>query len=293
MKIVILGAGKMGSFFADVLSFDHEVALYDVDPQRLRFAFNTLRMTRPEEIGEFAPDLVINAATVKYTIEAFESVLPYLPARTILSDIASVKTGLPEFYARAGHPFVSTHPMFGPTFANLSDLSTQHVIIITEGDHLGKVFFKDIYQRLRLNIFEYSFREHDETIAYDAIKEIGAGGDFLGHVTTLMNVDMPSHTKILDRQMYGGWDRDGRRDTADIAHDVVAQALANPPLYPVSDDVLKAKAMDFDYVVTKPECFDVLLDQGEPRLPTYVEGAPAKDLALWQARGAHGVKPYI
>lgn len=25
MKIVILGAGKMGSFFADVLSFDHEI----------------------------------------------------------------------------------------------------------------------------------------------------------------------------------------------------------------------------------------------------------------------------
>ena len=64
MKIVILGAGKMGSFFADVLSFDHEVALYDIDPLRLRFAFNTLRMTRPEEIREFAPDLVINAATV-------------------------------------------------------------------------------------------------------------------------------------------------------------------------------------------------------------------------------------
>ena len=28
------------------------------------------------------------------------------------------------------------------------------------------VIFKDIYQRLRLNIFEYSFKEHDETIAY-------------------------------------------------------------------------------------------------------------------------------
>ena len=66
MKIVILGAGKMGSFFADVLSFDHEIALYDIDPHRLRFAFNTLRMTRPEEIQDFTPDLVINAATVKY-----------------------------------------------------------------------------------------------------------------------------------------------------------------------------------------------------------------------------------
>lgn len=80
MKIVILGAGKMGSFFADVLSFDHEIALYDIDPHRLRFAFNTLRMTRPEEIQDFTPDLVINAATVKYTIEAFQTVLPYLPA---------------------------------------------------------------------------------------------------------------------------------------------------------------------------------------------------------------------
>lgn len=166
MKIVILGAGKMGSFFADVLSFDHEVALYDIDPHRLRFAFNTLRMTKPEEIRDFAPDLVINAATVKYTIEAFRAVLPYLPKQTILSDIASVKTGLPEFYAQAGHPFVSTHPMFGPTFASLSDLSMQNTIIITEGDHMGKIFFKDIYQRLRLNIFEYSFKEHDETIAY-------------------------------------------------------------------------------------------------------------------------------
>ena len=29
MKILILGAGKMGSFFCDVLSFKHEVAVYD------------------------------------------------------------------------------------------------------------------------------------------------------------------------------------------------------------------------------------------------------------------------
>lgn len=33
MKILILGAGKMGSFFADVLSFEHEVAVLDTDPK--------------------------------------------------------------------------------------------------------------------------------------------------------------------------------------------------------------------------------------------------------------------
>ncbi len=166
MRILVLGAGKMGTFFTDVLCMDHEVAIFDTDPLKLRFVFNTIRMTKLEEIQEFDPQLVINAVTIKYTIPAFEKILPYVSKSCILSDIASVKTGLPEFYANAGHPFVSTHPMFGPTFASLSDLSTQFTILISESDHLGKVFFKDLYQNLRLNIFEYSFEEHDETIAY-------------------------------------------------------------------------------------------------------------------------------
>lgn len=166
MKVLILGAGKMGSFFCDLLSFDHEVAVYDPDPRRLRFTFNCRRFSSLDEVDDFAPQLVINASTVKYTIDAFEAVMPHLPSQCILSDIASVKTGLPEFYGSCGHPFVSTHPMFGPTFASLSNLSSENAIIITEGDHLGKVFFRDLYSRLHLHTEEYTFAEHDLTIAY-------------------------------------------------------------------------------------------------------------------------------
>lgn len=166
MKILILGAGKMGSFFCDLLSFDHEVAVYDLRPEKLRFTFNAQRFSSLDEIDGFEPQLVINASTVKYTLDAFRQVLPHLPKACIISDIASVKTGLPEFYASCGYPYVSTHPMFGPTFASLSNLSNENAIIISEGDHLGKVFFRDLYSRLRLNIVEYTFEEHDETIAY-------------------------------------------------------------------------------------------------------------------------------
>jgi prephenate dehydrogenase len=166
MRILILGAGKMGSFFTDVLSFKHETAVYDVDPKRLRFIYNTYRFTKPEEIEAFKPELVINAATVKYTLDAFRQVLPLLPKDCIISDIASVKTGLKEFYEGSGFRYVSTHPMFGPTFANLDQLSQENAIIISEGDHLGKIFFKDLYQGLGLHIFEYTFDEHDETVAY-------------------------------------------------------------------------------------------------------------------------------
>ena len=166
MKILILGAGKMGSFFADVLSFDHEVAVLDIDPKRLRFVYNVVRMSNPEEVKDFNPEIVINASTIRYTIEAFEMVLPYLDESCILSDIASVKTGLKEFYQKTGRPYASTHPMFGPTFASLSDLSTQSAIVISESNHWGKIFYKDLYNSLSLNVFEYTFEEHDETIAY-------------------------------------------------------------------------------------------------------------------------------
>ncbi|MDR0613278.1 MAG: prephenate dehydrogenase/arogenate dehydrogenase family protein [Dysgonamonadaceae bacterium] len=166
MKIQILGAGKMGSFFADVLSFTHEVAIFDPNPEKLRFTYNCIRMSQPEEIRDFQPEILINAATVRYTVEAFHQALPFVPASCIISDIASVKTGLKAFYKKTGRPYVSTHPMFGPTFASLGNLSSENAIIISESSHLGKVFFRDLYNTLKLNIFEYTFDEHDETVAY-------------------------------------------------------------------------------------------------------------------------------
>ena len=166
MKILVLGAGKMGSFFLDLLSFEHEVAVYERDPRRMRFTYNTLRFTTMEEIDEFKPELLINAVTMKYTIPAFQEVIPHLPKECIISDIASVKTGLKEFYESTGMHFVSSHPMFGPTFANLNQLSEENAIIISEGDFIGRIFFKDLYQKLGLNIYEYTFEEHDKTVAY-------------------------------------------------------------------------------------------------------------------------------
>ena len=166
MKILIMGAGKMGSFFLDLLSFDHETAVYEKDPKRMRFTYNCQRLTTLDEVKEFAPELVINAVTVKYTIPAFKEVLPYLPKDCIISDISSVKTNLKEYYDETGFRYVSTHPMFGPTFANLNQLHEENAIIICEGDYMGRIFFKDLYQRLGLNIYEYTFEEHDRTVAY-------------------------------------------------------------------------------------------------------------------------------
>ncbi len=166
MKILVLGAGNMGSFFVDALCLHHEVAVYDTDMERMKYLFRIRRIEHLEQVKEFVPDLFINAVSLQHTMSAFEAVLPYIPETCIISDITSVKNGIPQYYETLKHRFVSSHPMFGPTFANIKELSGQSAIIIKESDPAGKKFFKEFYTKLKINIYEYSFAEHDQTIAY-------------------------------------------------------------------------------------------------------------------------------
>ncbi len=165
-KIVVLGAGKMGSWLVDSLCLDYEVGVVDQDKTRLKYFFNSHRFLSFEEIRDFQPDLLINAVSLNNTIRVFREIDPFLPEDCIIADITSVKNGLQEYYRECGRRFVSTHPMFGPTFANIKDLSNENAIIIKESDQEGIEFFRSFYSSLKLNIYEYSFSDHDETIAY-------------------------------------------------------------------------------------------------------------------------------
>lgn len=166
MRILVMGAGHMGAWLVEGLCLDHEVAVYDIDRTKLNFFFNVRRLLELHEIEGFEPQLVINAVSLQNTGKAFDNALPYIPQDCILSDIASVKTGFFDLYRRQGRRFVSTHPMFGPTFSNIRDLRDENAVIIKESDEEGKAFFQAFYEKLKLNIYEYTFEEHDRTIAY-------------------------------------------------------------------------------------------------------------------------------
>ncbi len=156
----------MGSWLVESLCLDYDVGVFDLDKTRLRYFFNSHKFLSFEEIREFEPDLVINAVSLNHTIKVFKEIDAFLPEECIVMDITSVKNGLQDYYKKSGRRFISTHPMFGPTFANIKDLSNENAIIITESDEEGKEFFRKFYGSLKLNIYEYSFIDHDETIAY-------------------------------------------------------------------------------------------------------------------------------
>lgn len=166
MRIFILGTGRMGAWLTEELCLEHEVAVHDADPNRMKYFIKVQRILDLEELREFRPELFINCVSLGSTIEAFDAVLPYLPESCILSDIASVKTGLAEYYRLRERPFVSSHPMFGPTFANIRDLKDESAVIITESGEEGKAFFRGLYRRLGIKIFEKDFEGHDRTVAY-------------------------------------------------------------------------------------------------------------------------------
>jgi len=156
----------MGSWLVESLCLDYEVGVYDVDRGKLKYFFNSRKFLYYEEILDFSPDLLINAVSLDRTTAVFNEIKPYIPEQCIVADITSVKSGLSGFYEKLGRRFVSTHPMFGPTFGNVKDLSMENAIIITESDEEGKEFFREFYGGLKIKVHEYSFREHDETIAY-------------------------------------------------------------------------------------------------------------------------------
>lgn len=166
MRIFILGAGHIGAWLAEELCLDHDVAVYDLDRRKLKYFFQVKRFSALPEIKAFEPELMINAVNLPNTHQAFEEALPFLPVDCLLSDLASVKTGFHDLYRNLGKRFVSTHPMFGPTFANIRDLKDENAILIKESDEKGKEFFRNFYRGLKINLYEYSFEEHDQTIAY-------------------------------------------------------------------------------------------------------------------------------
>jgi prephenate dehydrogenase len=166
MRMVILGAGLMGSWLTRELSRDHYVAVYDVDHAKAKACEGVKMFLEPEEIGLFNPQIMINAVSLQHTLSAFKMVAPLLSRTCIIADIASIKGEIARYYKSSPFRFVSVHPMFGPTFADMAALKEESAIIISGSDTEGAKFFRDFFMKLNVKIFEYTFDEHDRMMAY-------------------------------------------------------------------------------------------------------------------------------
>lgn len=78
-----------------------------------------------------------------------------------------------------------------------------------------------------------------ETLACQAIRDVGIGHDFLGYPDTLAHVDLPSHTAVFDRNMNEEWVKQGAKDAVAVAHEKVVDILAHHQPTPISAQARK------------------------------------------------------
>ena len=79
---------------------------------------------------------------------------------------------------------------------------------------------------------------NDETLAVDAIKEIGVGKDFLSHDSTYNHMRSQSQPKLIDRRIREDWEASGRTDIYQRATEEAQHILETHKPDPLPDDVL-------------------------------------------------------
>ena len=79
---------------------------------------------------------------------------------------------------------------------------------------------------------------NDETLAVDAIKEVGPGRDFLMHPTTIKGMRNQSKPEIIDRKMRSVWEAKGATSAYDRAIEKARWILDNHHPEPLPEEVL-------------------------------------------------------
>ncbi len=77
----------------------------------------------------------------------------------------------------------------------------------------------------------------DETLALDAIEELGPTGDFLQHAHTLRHYKEPFYSKLFDKGPYSMWEKKGKLSMEQRAVAVVDEILESHHADPLPQDV--------------------------------------------------------
>jgi trimethylamine--corrinoid protein Co-methyltransferase len=79
---------------------------------------------------------------------------------------------------------------------------------------------------------------NDETLAVDAIKEVGIGKHFLDHDTTFKYMRDQSQPESIDRSIREEWEKAGKTDIYQRASEKARDILENHKPEPLPDNVL-------------------------------------------------------
>ncbi len=80
----------------------------------------------------------------------------------------------------------------------------------------------------------------DEQIAFDVVKQVGPGGEFISHDHTFEHMKEQSQGKLIDRRSREIWEASGRPDFVEKAYEKALDIIKNHKPEPLPEDVQKS-----------------------------------------------------
>ena len=164
-RVAVIGAGKMGSWFASALSTFCTVSIFDIVPENMKNIPCIESLEALDCLRFFNPTILVNAVNLERTREVFDEALPFISENCVLVDIMSIKGRIRDYYSSLEQPFVSIHPMFGPRFADMADLILENAIIVEESHPATSLLFKEFFKKLGITVHTLPMDSHDREMA--------------------------------------------------------------------------------------------------------------------------------
>lgn len=169
MKTAILGAGKMGVWFAKFCKENGEkVVLADRKAERLSKLGIELGVETTADFSEAvkSAELVIICVSISSFEEVVKKIAPYIRDSQVVMDICSVK----EYPIKVMHEnikhglILGTHPLFGPGSSGVKDKA--YILTPTNSDEEKYAEkFKGWLEKVEAHVFIMSPKKHDELIS--------------------------------------------------------------------------------------------------------------------------------
>lgn len=161
MKIAVIGYGRFGALFADILKPFGEI--HAVTEREVGPGINKINLE-----GLASMDLVIPAVPISAFEETLKKIKNYLKPEVILMDVCSVKV-YPCQWLLENAPdkaqLIGSHPMFGPDSAKNGLEGLQMVFTPLRAEKETYENIKNIFASLKLKIIETTPEEHDRQAA--------------------------------------------------------------------------------------------------------------------------------
>ncbi len=115
--------------------------------------------------------------------------------------------------------------IFGAGMLNLASSQSMEQMLI-DNEIIGMI--RQVKRGIEVN---------DQTLAYESIKRVGNGNNFLAEPDTMNFIDMPSNPQYISRGQFSEWENGGCVDVAEIVHEKVLDIISKPPLNPIPEDI--------------------------------------------------------